>query len=457
MPMRSTVPVDRPDPIRPARPTGRCSGTLADRSADVVLRRSPAPPPPARHGPGRALVPRLPSHLVRPVRLEHRHVDAELHAAGVHRASHRIGGARGLVVFVQLGPILVLSIPAGVLAERFRRRPYLIATQLDAARGSVALAVLVAADAAVWTLLAASLVVGIGNALNAPAFQASVPLLVRRPDLAGAISLNSVMINASRVIGPAIAAVLALVRRDDGAAVPRQRRDLPVPDRRDPRRAHPRRPRAAHRARLATPPDRHATSPASGPVLGRCLVTMCVFSVVCLSYVGLFPSVAAPQLRHRRRRRRLQAAVHDVGLRRLPRRARRRHGARPLRPAPAGRRRPAAVRRLPRRVRRRPHRRSRRSPSRSCSASPTSSSSTSLLTMFQENLRDTERASVMPLWFMAFGGTIPIGNLLFGPVIDAIGARWVLGARRRRRRRPRAGPGCDLRRLPARRSWPGPR
>jgi len=33
----------------------------------------------------------------------------------------------------------------------------------------------------------------------------------------------------------------------------------------------------------------------------------------------------------------------------------------------------------------------------------------------------------MPLWFMAFGGTVPIGNLMFGPVIDAFGARWVLG------------------------------
>ena len=37
-----------------------------------------------------------------------------------------------------------------------------------------------------------------------------MPLLVDRADLAGAVSLNSVMINASRVIGPALAAVLAL-------------------------------------------------------------------------------------------------------------------------------------------------------------------------------------------------------------------------------------------------------
>ena len=37
---------------------------------------------------------------------------------------------------------------------------------------------------------------------------------------------------------------------------------------------------------------------------------------------------------------------------------------------------------------------------------------TSLSTIFQQNLADTERAAVMPLWFMAFGGTVPIGNLI---------------------------------------------
>ena len=71
---------------------------------------------------------------------------------------------------------------------------------------------------------------------------------------------------------------------------------------------------------------------------------------------------------------------------------------------------------------------------------------TCLITIFQENLADTERAVAMPLWFMSFGGTIPIGNLIFGPVVDAIGARPVLllgalvalGLAR----------WCDLRRLP---------
>jgi hypothetical protein len=46
--------------------------------------------------------------------------------------------------------------------------------------------------------------------LNAPAFQSSMPLLVHRQDLPGAISLNSAMINGTRVIGPVIAAILAV-------------------------------------------------------------------------------------------------------------------------------------------------------------------------------------------------------------------------------------------------------
>jgi predicted MFS family arabinose efflux permease len=51
---------------------------------------------------------------------------------------------------------------------------------------------------------------------------------------------------------------------------------------------------------------------------------------------------------------------------------------------------------------------------------------TAMLTVLQARLADHERGRVMALWFMAFGGTVPLGNIVFGPVIDAIGARWVL-------------------------------
>jgi hypothetical protein len=41
-------------------------------------------------------------------------------------------------------------------------------------------------------------------------------------------------------------------------------------------------------------------------------------------------------------------------------------------------------------------------------------------------MSNEERGSVMPLWFMAFGGSIPVGNLIAGPAIDLVGARPVL-------------------------------
>ena len=52
------------------------------------------------------------------------------------------------------------------------------------------------------------LAIGIGNALSAPALCAILPTLVPTEDLAGAVSLQSVQMNLSRVIGPAIGAPL---------------------------------------------------------------------------------------------------------------------------------------------------------------------------------------------------------------------------------------------------------
>ena len=51
---------------------------------------------------------------------------------------------------------------------------------------------------------------------------------------------------------------------------------------------------------------------------------------------------------------------------------------------------------------------------------------TSLLTVLQQSIADAERPYVMALWFMAFGGTVPLGNLVFGPLLDRVGPHWVL-------------------------------
>lgn len=112
---------------------------------------------------------------------------------------HRTGRASlvALLVFAQLGPLLVLSIPAGVFADRFDRRSWIISMQAMQLLFSGILAVLVLGTPSVWMLFCAALGVGIGNALTAPAWSAMLPSLVRHEDLAGAISLNSTVINGN--------------------------------------------------------------------------------------------------------------------------------------------------------------------------------------------------------------------------------------------------------------------
>ena len=59
----------------------------------------------------------------------------------------------------------------------------------------------------------------------------------------------------------------------------------------------------------------------------------------------------------------------------------------------------------------------------SCSsASPTSPIITSLSTVLQQRLDDSNRGRVMALWIMGFGGTVPLGNLIAGPLIEATSA-----------------------------------
>jgi len=53
---------------------------------------------------------------------------------------------------------------------------------------------------------------------------------------------------------------------------------------------------------------------------------------------------------------------------------------------------------------------------------------TSLFTVLQARLDHAIRARVIALWYMAFGGVVPISSIVFGPVVDAIGPRLVLVA-----------------------------
>jgi predicted MFS family arabinose efflux permease len=51
---------------------------------------------------------------------------------------------------------------------------------------------------------------------------------------------------------------------------------------------------------------------------------------------------------------------------------------------------------------------------------------TALNTTMQARLHDAVRGRVMALWIMGFGGTVALGNLLVGPVVDTVGITDVL-------------------------------
>src|SRR4029453_9642754 len=59
-----------------------------------------------------------------------------------------------------------------------------------------------------WVLLALTFLLNLGGALSAPAWQAIVPQLVPRHELATAVALNSAGFNLARAIGPAIGGLL---------------------------------------------------------------------------------------------------------------------------------------------------------------------------------------------------------------------------------------------------------
>ena len=117
-----------------------------------------------------------------------------------------------LVALVQTAdtlPVVLLALPAGVLADVFDRRLLLIATQLFMAVVSVALAALAAVGQLTpGVLLLLTFLGGAGSGVTAPAWQAMIPDLVPRTEIRAASVLGSVSVNMGRVVGPALAGLI---------------------------------------------------------------------------------------------------------------------------------------------------------------------------------------------------------------------------------------------------------
>ena len=115
----------------------------------------------------------------------------------------------GVVAFADLFPTVLVSPFSGVLADRFDRRRIALLTQGLAMSGSALLALLSLGDnLSLSGLIVLTAFQGLVISFWQPARMALLPDLVRPGDLATAVALNSVIFNAARFIGPALAGPL---------------------------------------------------------------------------------------------------------------------------------------------------------------------------------------------------------------------------------------------------------
>ena len=120
--------------------------------------------------------------------------------------------SRTMVALVQtciMMPVMLFSIPMGVLADGFDRRRMMIVAQILMMVGSVVL--VLTSYAGLTTpplLLILSFLIAVGVAIHNPAWQASFFDLVGKPDVPAAGTLHSMGYNAMRSLGPAIGGLI---------------------------------------------------------------------------------------------------------------------------------------------------------------------------------------------------------------------------------------------------------
>jgi MFS family permease len=331
----------------------------------------------------------------------------------------------GLIVFAQLGPLLIFAPVGGALADVFDRRLILLLVSLEQLLLSAALTWLTLDDDPNKTALVLIVLgIGVGQAIYGPSYAATLPALVDREDLAGAISLNSAQMNASRVIGPAIGGVLyaaigvAWVFAVNTATylivigvllVIRLPRVEQSPD-------EPKGLRRLLGGLVVARQDR---------TIRRVLITMALFSLFSLPFVTQMPVIAERNLgieadsaafglfyaclgfgavigslsigtvfaQHAKRR----LVRQGLGLFALSLAAL----ALIRDPLPAY---PVTV----------------------VLGGAYFGTVTALSTVLQEELDDRVRGRVLALWIMCFGGTVPIGGLIAGPLIEATSVTAVM-------------------------------
>ena len=114
----------------------------------------------------------------------------------------------GAVAAAQFGPVLVLGLFGGLIADSLPKRRTLIATQVWPLILGLIMSVLVFTNTVqVWHVLVIAFLLGCRNAVDMPTRQSFVVEMVGKEDIGNAVAFNSAMFNAARVLGPAVGGI----------------------------------------------------------------------------------------------------------------------------------------------------------------------------------------------------------------------------------------------------------
>jgi MFS family permease len=115
----------------------------------------------------------------------------------------------GVIIALQTLPVLLLGPYGGVIADRIDKRRLMVILQIAMGVQALILGVLTVTGAVrLWEIGVLAALLGLNNAFENPARQAFMLEMVGGESLRNAVSLNSVLVNVARVIGPAVAGVL---------------------------------------------------------------------------------------------------------------------------------------------------------------------------------------------------------------------------------------------------------
>jgi MFS family permease len=115
----------------------------------------------------------------------------------------------GLAVAIQTLPVLLLGPYGGVIADRMDKRKLMMGLQSMMGVLALVLGVLTLThEVRVWQIFVLAFLLGLNNTFENPARQSFVLEMVGPEDLRNAVSLNSVLVNVARAVGPAVAGVI---------------------------------------------------------------------------------------------------------------------------------------------------------------------------------------------------------------------------------------------------------